>query len=577
MARPNLVRRVWGRVAGSFRALGGMVFQGTGGGGGPGWRLLLPGSQFDYEAAAGDLWRNSAVAACLGWLKKNFPEPTLEVATKEADGSELGTVDHDLVRLLNRPNPYYDRYTFWAAVCLSWVVDGNVYIRKVRSASGKVVQLWWLPHWLVWPRWPMDGSEFISYYQYQVNGRLERIAVEDLVHLRSGIDPHNDRKGLAELKSALRAVFGLNECDSYTAAILKNMGIVGAVISPGSPDVDFMPEDIDDARQLWRERHTGDNRGEPFFATRSVKVERLGLSPEELRLDKLPARLEDQVCAAIGVPAMVVGVSSGAQHKTYANYGEARQAAYEDCLIPLQKAIAEGLTHQLLVPDFGGKPHQRVRWNYAGVQCLSENETEVADRVGKQYQTYQTIKRSEARQALGYDYGPEDEVYYSELPAPIDATDDQADGIPLDDESEDERTRAWQRLESVLGTLEAIVSRRRAARSDDRGGTGDGGVGGGPGAQPADTGRGPSGPGPGQQPRAAGGPADRERTPEGVRGAGGEGAGDDPDGGRGAAGGVPVAHGGGVARPDADGHDAPDQWLLGRRGPIDAGPAGPGA
>ena len=57
-SRPPLLARLRAAV----RAAG-MVFNGTMGQGYT-WRTLLPGSQYDYEAAAGDLWRNSAVAAC---------------------------------------------------------------------------------------------------------------------------------------------------------------------------------------------------------------------------------------------------------------------------------------------------------------------------------------------------------------------------------------------------------------------------------------------------------------------------------------------------------------------------------
>lgn len=388
-----------------------MRFQGYGGQG-YNWRLLKPGTQYDYEAAAGDLWRNSAVACCLRWIKVNFPEPRVEVIQELADGKEEVVRKSEVQRLLHRPNPFYDRYSFDAICSLSYVVDGNCYIRKVRSNAGKVVQLWWLPHWLVFPRWKSDGTEFIGWYDYEVNGRIERIPIDDIIHWKNGSDPRDDRRGFSDLKQAVVQIVGLNECDTYTSAILRNMGIVGAIISFEGDDATIDPKEVDILRDQWREDHTSEGRGSPLISPRGMKVQKLGMSPEEMRLDKIPARLEATVHSVVGLSPMVTNADSGKDHRTYANYGEARKAAYEDCLIPMQGSFAECLTFNLLAKDFA--EGDRVRWDYSGIKCLAQNETEVAERVGKQYQTYQTITRAEAREMQGLDWLPEDEVFFDE-------------------------------------------------------------------------------------------------------------------------------------------------------------------
>lgn len=481
MPRPSLFQR----IGLAFRAAGSMLFQGEGGFGNN-WRFLFPGSQYDYEEAAGDLWRNSSVAACLRWIRVNFPEPKVEVVRDQADGQEQIQPRHELTKLLARPNKFYDWYVLGAVCVLSAVVDGNFYIRKIRSGSGKPVELWWLPHWLVRPRWKGDGTEFIGWYEYLVNGKWIRVEVEDMIHFRTGCDPRNARLGWSELKAALRAVCGLNECDTYTAAILRNMGIPGIIIGPGAPEVNLQDDDIDVIKDQFREGYTSEQRGEPMVAGRMFKVEKISMTPEELRLDKIPARLEDTIHAVIGLPAMVTGVASGAAHKTYANYGEARKAAYEDFLIPLQKSIASCLTHQLLVDFELSDTGYRVRFDYSGVQCLAEAETEVATRVGQLYQVFQVIKRSEARQELGWDFTTEDEVYYDETkPAPPamgegggDADPQVAGGTNKDKDGEEDRgapktisLSLWRRIQRLCLDLDADLRRRRGrgvVSGDDR-------------------------------------------------------------------------------------------------------------
>ena len=88
------------------------------------------------------------------------------------------------------------------------------------------------------------------------------------------------------------------------------------------------------------------------------------------------------------LPAMLVvddfhftSLTSGASHKTVANYGEARRALYEDTIIPTQRCVAEELTDQLL-PDFDAPEGACARWVYRGVRCLQEDENDKGERGG---------------------------------------------------------------------------------------------------------------------------------------------------------------------------------------------------
>jgi HK97 family phage portal protein len=391
-----------------------MVHDGRGGDG-TAWRLLAPGAHYDYEAQAGDLWRNSAVAACLRVLKTNFAEPSLGVAVLDADGNENHVAGHELPTLLDKPNKHYDGGVLWGATVLSLKTDGNAYWLKVYSRLGKLVELWWVPPWLIKPVWPADGSQFIAKYRYEVNGRYYYLDPSDVVHFRQGLDPRNDRLGLADLKAAVREVATDNEASTFIAAVLRNMGVPTVVISPLEQGGTFAEGVPDDIRSQWRSNQTGERRGDPLVSD-SLKVERLSLSPKEMSLADIPDRLEDRICALLGVPAMLAGLTSGATHKTYANYGEGRKSLYEDTIIPDQRAVARVLTMQVLC-DFHSPQGAYVRWIYKGIQCLRENENELATRAGVLYYDKKLIKRSEARQMIGLASTPADDLYYDEIVA----------------------------------------------------------------------------------------------------------------------------------------------------------------
>jgi HK97 family phage portal protein len=423
----------------AFGAVAGL-FSGYGGQGGRGWRMFSPGSQYDYEAQAGDLWRNSAVAACLRVLRTNFPEPELEVARgpKPEDEAIEG---HGLARLIRRPNGYYSRFVLWAATILSLVVDGNAYWLKVRSRAGKVVQLWWVPHWMIEPRYPADGSVYLTHYVYLVNGRQIPLRVEDVVHFRQGIDPRNDRLGLSDLKAAVREICGDNEAAGYAAATLRNSGVPTVVITPAEDGGTFAEGQPDDIRSQFRERFTGEGRGEPLV-TDSLKVTKIGFSPKELTLGDLPDRFEDRIASLTGVNPMVAGLTSGASHKTFANYGEARRALYEDTIVPTQRCVAEELTDQLL-PDFPAPDGAIVRWSYRGVLCLRENENDLADRAAMLFEK-KLATQNESRLTCGLPATPggnkfadgstPEEGPQKPPPPPSPATDGQEGKEEVDDE-----------------------------------------------------------------------------------------------------------------------------------------------
>lgn len=384
---------------------------------------LSPGADFNYEAEAGDPWRNTATAAVLRVIEANFPEPDLQVVGPARSESEEVPIEGDPGAMLFKagPNPGYDYYTWSAAMATFAVLDGNAYSLLITSEAGVPVEHWWCPNWMIEPVWDRSGTQFVGGYLYRVNGREYVLPPESVLHWRWGkLDPRNPRKGLSAYKAAAaRVLCGLNEADGFVAQILRNAGVPSVIIAPAG-SAQSLGIAGDQARSLkatWIEQLGGENRGKPFVPTYPVSVTPVGFSPEQLALDRIPARLEDQVCALTGVNPMIAGLSSGADHKTYANMEAARRGLYDELLIPLQKSLAAALTRHLTGrPGMPPKGH-RFRFCYDGVACLADAQDAVWDRAGKAYAVYKGIKRAEYRRLIGQEAGPEDEIYYDQASA----------------------------------------------------------------------------------------------------------------------------------------------------------------
>jgi HK97 family phage portal protein len=373
----------------------------------------LPGANQDRDAIrdAGDPWLNPVVAAGIGWIGDNFGEPEATVQSLGAKGVFAAVPDHDLVRLLETPNPEYDADALWFATVLAFVTSrrGSIWI-KARSKAGRTLELWWVPPWEIRPVWGADGQTFIRGYIHTVDGREYPLQKEDVVHFRRGLNPANVRESLPHLDPVLAEIGADNAGTLYSGAILRNMGMPGVLITPADRQDEIDGDEQEAIKTLWVERTTGRNRGKPLVNSVPLKVERLSMSPEDLALRDLRDVPEARICAALKLSPMVLGLPSAKGFATFANYEQAIKAAYLGCLVPLQKTFAKAITRQLL-PDLGGRPgRDYFEWSYENVPALAEDQDKRAARAGLLFEKG-VIKRGKACELVGVVCPPEEDVY----------------------------------------------------------------------------------------------------------------------------------------------------------------------
>jgi HK97 family phage portal protein len=386
--------------------------------GGNGWsrfRFLLPGSRFDYEGEAGDLWLNPVVGLCLDWLGNRFPRPLVRVsriATRNGEGHRAGDfvplARHDLIDLWNRPNPHYGRRTLEKAIGLSLKTDGNAYLYKVRDRGGRVAQLWWLPHFRVSPTWPSDGSAYIDGYKVRVDAGEYTLPPEDIIHIRDGIDPRNERIGLCALRACVREVCTINEESGYRAAILRNSAVPSLAIVPDNESLRPTKDDADVIRERLWEATGGDNRGKPVIMAGQYRLEKIGYSPEEMNLIEFPTIPTARILASLGVAPMSLGLPDPG--KTYANLGEANRTSW-GTIVACQELVAEALRWQLL-PDFGADPHGLVvEYVYDQIQEMQESLDAVWTRTTRAWRSGM-LQLNEAREIVGLEPDPDGDRWF---------------------------------------------------------------------------------------------------------------------------------------------------------------------
>lgn len=382
----------------------------------------------------------NVVMSPVNWILRNFTEAEAVVERRTADAAWERDDTNALTRLLARPNPAYGDTLLWKATVLSYCLDGNGYWQKVRNVFGEVLGYWYLPHHLVEPKWPRDDpSVFISHYEYTpasgMGGTIP-LRVEDVVHFRFGLDPRNTRLGMSPLKPLLREVFTDEEAATFSAAILGNMGVPGGLIAPASKDA--LPQE-DDVQQMkeYMKTFRGENRGQWMVLGQPTDIKQFGFDPNNLMLGNLRDIAEERVCAALGIPAAVVGFGSGLQQtKVGATMRELRREAWDSGIRPMQNDMGKQLGRQAL-PDFVSQARRyRVRFDTSDFAASQEQETEKAKRIATLVEAG-ILRVDRAQEMLGLEVDPSRALYLGPGPAPEIADAEDAAGPPAPPEEEE--------------------------------------------------------------------------------------------------------------------------------------------
>lgn len=365
--------------------------------------------------ADGPLWLNVVVATCLGWLDRNFPVADLEV--KEVSGrDDLGDVvaDHEFMTLMDRPSPIDTFHSFCASYLLSDVCDGTTVFVKVRDGRDKIHSLWWVPPWDVEiiGNPAKDADRPILWYRCNIDGYQHDYAPEDVVCVKDGKDPANHLRGLSKLKAGLRAVSTIDRAELYTQTLMRNCGAIPAMLSPSSPGEVISPDNIASLRGQFSENQLNYNSGKPFVSTQGLRLDKIGITPEEMSLDKIREFPAAAICALIGTPAMAVGLPDPG--KTYSNLQQAEYMAWRNGIIPRQERFAEAIDKQC--PELVDPFRERVVWNRSKIAVLNTPLLERLDGLSKAAGG-PILTPDEARQFLDLGATPGGETLRSPAPA----------------------------------------------------------------------------------------------------------------------------------------------------------------
>jgi HK97 family phage portal protein len=381
-----------------------------------------------YANEIGNPLNTPMIMAAVVWLMRTIYEAPLFIVTRDDAGKEKKrTYKHHVLKLLKNPNEFYNGMVMMKGIAASWDLNGNAYILKWRDPNTlRVEALYYEPHYSIRPRYWNDGvystnkverdGKFISFYEiYRPDDRgssnvWKRIEVDDVIHLKDGMDPFNQRLGINKLASLLAEIYTDLQRAHFSATVLSNIGMIPFVLSPReSGQVITQAQATKLKEEL--ELRSQSERGKAIVAGRAIRIDELGFSPADMDLSAMASIPEERVAAVIGPNSYVLGFIP--ENSQYTNFLEARRDAYESFLIPLQSYIAAQLTEDLL-REFIDDEFANLEYDYSGVYAMTEWRVKIFDMWGKAFRDG-IARRSDARSAVGLKVEKEDDGYYEDF------------------------------------------------------------------------------------------------------------------------------------------------------------------
>ncbi len=393
-----------------------------GGSGGMGWGswLFNSGSKINFSEEVGPVQNLALVQAGINWVARGLNSARFQVVEVDADSKEKDLPQHPVAQLFHRPNPYYSGSALMQGIATNWLAYATAYVLIVKNQMGQPAELWSEPWWSIRPRWPMDGSEVISYYEIFRNGKWISIGLGqtlsniDALVIPDGWNPET-RRGWNSMTALLAEFYTDKRAALFMAQLMRSGLVPPLIVGLGTKDSPFLDPDGTKGPQFKAElqrKMSGDNAGEPMVTAGPVDVQKLGFDYSAVGLKDIRQIPVTRFCAAMGISPISLHLDAG--DSTHANYNNVQgylKHDYQSYIVGLQDVIADEVD-RILLPMFGEQGNVKCAWDYTKTPLMQADKMSETKRTAILWTT-QAIDRAEMREANSYKIRPEDEgVYY---------------------------------------------------------------------------------------------------------------------------------------------------------------------
>ena len=312
--------------------------------------------------------------------------------------------NHELISLLERPNPLQSGVEYFASLYSFLLISGNSYLLRDTENFTPPRELYLLRP----DRVEIEAGESMipQSYKYVLEGRT--VAKYPVDPKTGGAQvkqiklwsPLDDFYGLSPIMASAYNIDQHNLAGMHNVALLKNGCTPSGMLKFEPTDETGMSTQLtDDQRARLLEdlefRFQGThNSGRPMLLEGNFTYQQLGLNPKDMDFLELLNLSAREIALCFGVPAQLIGIPDS---QTYSNMETAKLALYEETVIPLLKRVESDL-NEYLAPLYEGDI--RIQYDMDSIPAMVEKRKSIYENVVAGVQAG-ILTRNEARDRLG--------------------------------------------------------------------------------------------------------------------------------------------------------------------------------
>lgn len=372
---------------------------------------------------------NSLIYSAILYKARAATTAPLRAYQGDIDQPTLADRRSPLARLVTRPNNYQSGREFQALAQVYFNLSGNLFVhldRMTRRALPAAMRTLRPDRVHIIP----EGGG-IKGYLYIPEGRGITdgvpILAEDMIHIKlpNPADPLEGMGyGLSPISPAAQSADVDNRVTGFLNDFFKRGTMLSTVLEFQEPIEDT---DVARIRNRWREVYGGSfNWADIGIVDGGGKVNRLGMTFDEMGFKDIDSRNESRMLGPFGVPAILLGTRYGLERGTYSNFEEARKQFWQDTFVPELNWHEADYTFYLEDPSDGAYS----LFDYSKVPALQMNIGDLADAAHKLWAM--GVPRDMALDAVGLHLGKTpggDRAYI-----PLNVVPVEPDGMPIQPE-----------------------------------------------------------------------------------------------------------------------------------------------
>lgn len=288
----------------------------------------------------------SAAWSCTRIISETVATLPLHIYERTNNGRRIAT-EHPLYNILHsRPNSYSSSVTYFESKMAAMLLRGNGFSRK-KMINGRIVSLQFIPPSKLQIKEKSDKS--LEFYFIESDGSQTKIQKNELFHIPGfSLD---GKYGISAIK------YGAGVFGSALAASDASNGVFENGLMPTvafTMDRVLTKDQRSEFRQNLKEITGAMNSGKSPLLEAGMKVESVGISPEDAQLLESRAYSVEEVCRWFRVDPSLVG--HGNKDSNWGTGLEQKLIAFLTfTLAPWLRRIESAIDHELLSPSDRGR------------------------------------------------------------------------------------------------------------------------------------------------------------------------------------------------------------------------------